>query len=152
MLSKVLKNLLPGPVLAYRFNIIITDGHFSPFIRAQSVSGLGMSMDLDKIKTIGGDKELPSDLTYENLVIKRAMIDYGDPLAIDASELLTDLRVKRVDLNIYLTNSFGMYTRSWNIHGAYPIKWSMTEVDASSNAVIMESIEFKYKSLQQISL
>jgi phage tail-like protein len=141
-----------GPVLAFRFNILIYNGQASPVMRAQSVNGLTVEMVLSKTPTIGGEVDLPKQVSYNNLVVKRAMLQWGDPFSMNASKLLTDLQVKRVDMCVYLTNSFGMYTRSWNVLGAYPIKWSMSEVDASSNAVIMETIEFKYKSLQEVTI
>lgn len=141
-----------GPVLAYRFNILIMKGQFIPIMRAQSVGGLSMEMQLKKEKTIGGVVELPQDVTYSNLVVKRAILEFGDPFSINASKLLTDLQVKRFDLCVYLMNAQGFYTRSWNVIGAYPIKWNMSDVDATSNAVLMETIEFKYESLREVTI
>lgn len=138
------------PVLQYRFYIRILNGKKNTFLRAQSISGLSFSLNLSEFNSTGGIMQMPSDATYGNLTLKRAVLEKAEPLGPDISELLNKLRVQHIDMGIHLLNAQGKYTRSWNVHGAYIVKWSTSDFDATSNNVIMESLEFKYRILREI--
>lgn len=138
------------PVLQYRFYIRILNGEKNTFMRAQSVSGLSFSLNLSEFNSTGGIKQMPSDVTYGNLTLKRAVLEKAEPVGPSTGELLNKLKVQHIDMGIHLLNAEGKYTRSWNIHGAYMVKWSTSEFNVTQNSVIMESIEFKYKTLREI--
>lgn len=138
------------PVLQYRFYIRILNGKKNTFLRAQSISGLSFSLNLSEFNSTGGIMQMPSDATYGNLTLKRAVLEKAEPLGPNISELLIKLRVQHIDMGIHLLNSQGKYTRSWNVHGAYIVKWTTTDFDVTSNNVIMESLEFKYRILREI--
>lgn len=139
------------PVLKYRFYIRILNGKKNTFMRAQSITGLSFSLNLSDFDSTGGIKQMPSDATYGNLTLKRAVLEKAEPIGPSISELLNKLRVQHLDMGIHLLDSKGKYTRSWNIHGAYIVKWSTTDFDVTSNDVIMESLEFKYRILREIT-
>ena len=139
------------PVLQYRFYIRILNGEKNTFLRAQSVSGLSFSLNLSEFNSTGGIKQMPSDVTYGNLTLKRAVLEKAEPVGPSTAELLNKLRVQHIDMGIHLLNAEGKYTRSWNIHGAYMVNWSTTDFDVNSNDVIMETIEFKYRTLREIT-
>jgi len=138
------------PVLAYRFFIRILNGEKDTNMKAQSVSGLSVTMKLAEIESLGGDKEVPASVDFPNLIIKRAVLDGGASAGNQTLNLLSDLKVDRSDLGIHLLNPAGEYIRTWSVIGAYAIKWDMSEFDASSNDVIMETLEFKYEYLREI--
>ena len=139
------------PVLKYRFYIRILNGKKNTFMRAQSVSGLGFSLNLTEFNSTGGIKQMPSDATYSNITLKRAILEKADASGISMSELLNELRVQHIDMGIHLLNETGKYTRSWNIHGAYVVKWSTDDFNVTENGVLMESMEFKYRTLREIN-
>ncbi len=138
------------PILAYRFYIRILNAKKNTVMRAQNVSGLTVNIGQSEFKTIGGLKKVPSDVTYNNLILKRAVLEQGDTVGINTMDLLNKLQVERIDLGIHLLDARGKYTRSWNVIGAYTVKWSISDVDATSNKVIMETLEFNYKYLREI--
>ncbi|MBL4706951.1 MAG: phage tail protein [Flavobacteriales bacterium] len=138
------------PVLAYRFYIRILNGKKNTVLRAQSVSGLSVDIKLDDFDTLGGQKKMPASVNFPNLVLKRAILEKGESMGNNAMEMLNNLKVDRMDLGIHLLNAQGKYTRSWNVIGAYTIKWDMSELSVTSKEVVMETVEFKYKYLREI--
>lgn len=138
------------PVLSYRFYIEYVGKTGGGNLRAQSVSGLGFSLNLTEFNSTGGPKALPSDVTYNNLIVKRAILEEGEPMDRRTQELLETLQVQQLEMAIYLLDEQGYYTRAWFIKGAYTTKWSTTDFDASSNSVIIETLEFKYDQLRQV--
>ncbi|XOV66359.1 MAG: phage tail protein [Fluviicola sp.] len=139
-----------NPILAYRFYIEYAGNTGSGVLRAQSVSGLGFTLNLTEFNSTGGPKAMPSDVTYTDLVVKRAVIESKESISESLELLLDTLQVQQLEMAIYLLNDVGDYTRAWLIKGAYTTKWSTTDFDASSNSVIIETMEFKYDQLIQV--
>jgi len=139
-----------NPVLSYRFLIQFSGRTGFGTFRAQSISGLGFSLNLTKFNTTGGPKALPSDVTYDNLIIKRAVLEVPQPLEASTQTLLNTLEVEQLEMGIFLMDAEGFYARSWLVSGAYTIKWGTTDFDAKSNDVIIETIEYKYDQLIQV--
>lgn len=139
-----------NPVLSYRFYIQYLGNTGSGVLRAQSVSGLGFSLNLTEFDTTGGPKAMPSDVTYDNLIVKRAILEKGEALDQSLEDLLNTLQVQQLEMAIYLMDAHGYYTRAWIIKGAYTTKWSTTDFDADSSNVMIETLEFKYDQLRQV--
>ncbi|MBL4604273.1 MAG: phage tail protein [Flavobacteriaceae bacterium] len=139
-----------NPVLSYRFLIQFSSRTGFGTFRAQSVNGLGYSLNLTEFNTTGGPKALPSDVTYDNLIIKRAILELPQPMETSTQTLLNTLEVEQIEMAIFLLDEQGWYTRSWLVSGAYTVKWNTTDFDATSNDVIIETMEYKYEQLIQV--
>jgi len=139
-----------NPVLSYRFFIKYSGKSGSGTFRAQSVNGLGYTLNLKDFNTTKGPKALPSDVTYNNLIIKRAVLEKPQPLETSTQNLLNTLEVEQLEMNIHLLDNQGLITRTWLIKGAYTVKWGTTDFDAKSNDVIVETMEYKYYQLIQV--
>lgn len=138
------------PVLSYRFYIAYAGRTSGGSLRAKSVSGLGFTMNLTEFNSTGGPKALPSDLTYNNLVIERAVLEQPESISERFVELMNTLTVEQLEMSIFLLDSKGYYTRAWIIKGAYTVRWQTTDFNAESNDVIIETLEFKYDLLKQV--
>ena len=139
-----------NPILAYRFRIRLLDSKPNTIIRAQQVSGLQLTLKQSKFKTSEGIKKLPSEVKYGTLTIDRAILEEEDNEAIDMHELINELTVTRINMGIHLLDAGNNYVRSWNVIGAYPVSWSISALDATSNKVIMQQITFDYQYIRQI--
>jgi phage tail-like protein len=139
------------PVLAYRFYVRMLDGNKETSMHAQHVTGLSYSLNVSEFNSTGGVKMMPTDVTYGNLTIKRAILEEAVPMGYSTSELLTKLEVQQIDMAIHLLDDEGKYVRSWNINDAYTINWSTSDFDTTSNDVLLETIEFKYSSLREVT-
>ena len=138
------------PVLSYRFLIKFEGSSGFGTYRAQSVNGLGFSLNLTEFNTTGGPKAMPSDVTFNNLIIKRAVLELPQPMEMSTMILINTLEVEQIEMSIFLLNDKGNYTRSWLVTGAYTVNWSTTDFDATSNSVIIETLEYKYDQLIQV--
>ncbi len=139
------------PVLAYRFYVRILNDGKETSMHAQHISGLSYSLNVTEFDSTGGVKMMPTDVTYGNLILKRAILEEAIPMGYSTSELMNKLEVQQIDMAIHLLNNEGKYVRSWNIGSAYTINWSTSDFDTNSNDVVLETIEFKYKTLREVS-
>ncbi|MBV1800619.1 phage tail protein [Siccirubricoccus sp. G192] len=58
-------------------------------------------------------------------------------------------RVERKTLSVILRDANGDEVWRLHAHGAYPVKWSLADLDASSSAVLVESVEFAHHGLRR---
>jgi phage tail-like protein len=47
-------------------------------------------------------------------------------------------------------NEKGQLTISWAFINAYPVKWSVSELNAMENSIAMETLEFAYSYFQKV--
>jgi phage tail-like protein len=57
--------------------------------------------------------------------------------------------VKRRTVTIALHNEADEEVWRWLIQAAYPVKWSGTDLDASSSQVLFESVEFAHHGIKK---
>ncbi|MFT6500465.1 MAG: phage tail-like protein [Crocinitomicaceae bacterium] len=140
------------PILQYRYVVKVIGDGADVYMRAQKVSGLGFTVNLEEIESTGGIKKMPSSISYEKLTLERAILETPEAANADLSELLNKLEVEPVDLSVFLTDAKGDYKRSWNIYKAYTIGWKTTDFDATSNSVLMETITFEFDKMMEIKI
>ncbi|GAA0377085.1 phage tail protein [Bacillus horti] len=92
--------------------------------------------------------QFPKRMKYSNLVLKRG---------ISHSTLLWEWYMSvqpgqsfRRDGAIILVDRSGMEICRWNFTGAYPIKWSGPDLNATRNEIGIESIELVHTGLKAI--
>ena len=142
------------PVLAYRFRVCLQDGGTT--MRAQQVTGLGMTISQTQFKTTEGVKKMPSDVKYSNITLKRAVLEAPQSMEspgqsdINTHELINELMVRRINMIIYLLDRDGDYIRSWAVEGAYPVSWAVGDFSADSNQVLIETIAFDFIKIKQL--
>ena len=72
-----------------------------------------------------------------------------DGMGLDSIDLLSVLQVERSDMVLHMLDNDGNYCKSWEIYGAYAINWDLSDALASSNEVLMETLEFEYSELTE---
>lgn len=141
------------PPLAFRFGVLVTP--FITDIFFQKVSGLSMTIET-KLMQEGGQngytQQLPTGITNENLVLERGMLRLS-PL----SSALMDTSISKFNFTpslilVTLLDHANLPIRIWSFKNAYPVKWSVSDLDADSNSVVIERMEFYYQSQQVITL
>ena len=84
--------------------------------------------------------------TYPNLVLEHGIVD---PWLWDWQQDVAEGRVSRKTLSVILRDDTGDEVWRWHAQGAFPVKWSVADLDAASNVVLMESIEFVHRGIQR---
>jgi phage tail-like protein len=116
-------------------------------IRFQTVSGLTVEYDFESFKEGGENRfehKLPVRTKYTDLVLKRGMLT--DSSVIDwFLRAFRDREFKATSINVILMNEKGDPLRTWKIAHAIPKKWSVSDLNANENAVVIETLELSYQ-------
>jgi phage tail-like protein len=134
------------PFLAFNFLVEIDDlvvGGFS------EVSGLQVEIEVhdyregglnEYIHKLAGPTRYPSNLT-----LKRGLMD-TDVLGSWLAQVTQGV-VQRRNGSIVLLDATGQEAARWNFTAAYPVRWKGPDLQASSSAVAVETLELAHHGL-----
>ncbi|GAB3374146.1 phage tail protein [Lysobacter rhizosphaerae] len=111
----------------------------------------GVSRDV-KVETYheGGQNEfehrLASYTTYGNITLERGLVD---DFLWSWQEATADGRVERRNITIVLRDGELKEVWRWLVDGAFPVKWTASDLDAASSQVLIESIEFAHRGIRK---
>jgi phage tail-like protein len=135
------------PYSGFQFRVEILGIQVGGFTQ---VSGLDREVQLEDFRE-GGLNDYTHKLVtvtkYQNLSLKRGICD--------ATELwqwhqdVINGKIERRQVNVVLTDSLGKEKWRWIFEKAYPVKWSGTELNATSSAVFVESVEFAHNGIKR---
>ena len=116
-------------------------------VRFQAVSGLTVEYDMEEYKEGGENRfthKLPVRTKYADLVLKRGMLADSTVIAwcLDA---FRDRVFTPADVNVILMNEGGEPLRTWKVAHAIPRKWSVGDLNANDNAIVIETMELSYR-------
>jgi phage tail-like protein len=58
---------------------------------------------------------------------------------------LLEFRIEPLSVDIKLLNEQHDPLMTWHVIGAYPTKWSVSDFNASGNAIVVESLQLAYQ-------
>ena len=112
------------------------------------VDGLDSSTDAIEYRE-GSDpshaRKLPGLTKHSALTLKRGITD-SDKLW-KWRQTVTSGRAERKNGSIILLDDTGQEKIRWNFHNAWPSKWTGPALNASNNAVAIESLEITHEEL-----
>jgi phage tail-like protein len=82
--------------------------------------------------------------TYPNLVLEHGIFDSW---LWDWQQDVSEGRVSRKTLSVILRDDTGTEVWRWHAQGAFPVKWSVADLDAANNTVLLESVEFVHQGI-----
>lgn len=144
------------PTLSHRFGVFFLTGGILPNpidLRFQRVSGISTEVQLETIHE-GGENlyshRMPSRMSYNNLVLERGYIasEIPSPLNIEFNATFSFYKFHPSDVLITLFNESGVPIGGWLFKKAYPVKWSVSDLDAQSNSVAVDTMELAYTRFQ----
>lgn len=94
-------------------------------------------------------QKYPTRTKYPELVLKRGLL-LNSKITEWIQECLNDYKIQPKDLSIKLLNESHQPLLTWNVVKAYPTKWAVSDLNASSNAVIIETLQLFYQSFTLI--
>lgn len=114
--------------------------------RFQTVGGLKMSVDTETLKE-GGENRfehvLPVKSKYANLSLKRGLLTDSNIITW-CIQSLENMQIQPVNLVVNLLNESHEPLMTWNIKHAWPITWSISELNAENSTLAIESLEMTY--------
>ena len=121
-------------------------------IRFQEVTGLSGEVSTEEFRE-GGLNEyahrIPTGSKYGNLVLKRGFAS-GSSLIEWCRKAIEDFSFEPRDVTVYLLGKDHMPLATWSFHGAYPAKWSISDLKAQENALAIESLELVYRQFRKV--
>ena len=134
------------PTLGYSFAIQIKDEIKGWFTEC---TGLGVEREI-KAQQEGGVNsyvhQLPGRLKHTNVSLKHGLA--GNELWEWFHEGMYDGNVTRYNVSIILYDHQGKRKRSWDLHQAFPIKWTGPTFNSANNEVAVETLVLTHHGLK----
>lgn len=134
------------PIRRFRFHVEIdgiTGGAFS------SVKGLGREIKYESYREGGVNDyqhQLFSQVSNPLVVLEKGLMSEDLWQWAQAS---ADGNINRKNLRIILANESGEKVWAWQIENAIPVKWSVSDLEATSSNVAMESLELAHHGIRK---
>lgn len=116
----------------------------------KQASGLDSSSDATKYRegtdpTLG-QRQLPGLLTFSNISLQRGITD--DHALWDwRNSVATGSPIRRT-ISIILRDANGAEKIRWNVKNCWPLKWSGPSLDATTDAVAIETLELAHEGIE----
>ena len=122
-------------------------------IRFQKVSGISAQVGSFPVNE-GGENlfthRLPNRISYNNLVLERGFL-LGAKTEKYVHEMMTHFSFKGHHVIVSVLDENSQPTVSWVFMSAYPVKWSISDLAADQNSVIIESMELAYTRFERLA-
>ena len=120
--------------------------------RFQSVTGLTVDIDTEEIAEGGENRfrhKIPVRTKYPNLVLKRGMLIDSEVISW-LNEAMENFQFKPTTVVLKLLNEKHEPLISWNFVHAYPVKWTVSELNATQSQLAIETLELTYNYFSRI--
>jgi phage tail-like protein len=120
--------------------------------RFQAVSGLSWETEVVEFKdtTITGKvtiRKRPGQTKYGDVTLKRGLS--ANAALLDWYKSVLDGKVERKDGSVVVYDMAGAEVDRWNFERGWPSKWSASDLDASSDSVMIEEITIAIEHLER---
>ena len=137
--------------VVFHFQVDFGAGSEDRDVRFQEVTGLSAEVSTEEVRE-GGQNEyahrIPTGAKSGNLVLKRGLVK-GSDLADWCRRAVEDFVFEPRDITVSLLNEEHDPLVSWRFTGAYPVKWTLSDLKAQENALAVESLELVYRSFKK---
>jgi phage tail-like protein len=135
------------PPVGFHFKVEVQGITSSNDVRFTDVAGLSVEMGTEEIIEGGENRfiqKYPTRTKYPELVLKRGLLQSSEIL-IWIQQCLEDYQIQPKDISIKLLNEEHQPLLTWNVVNAYPTKWSVSDFNANSSSIVVESLQFFYQ-------
>jgi phage tail-like protein len=116
-------------------------------VRFTEVGGLSAEIVTEEVAEGGENRfvqKYPSRAKYPELVLKRGLLTDSEILNW-IRDSIENLVIKPKNIDVKLLNEEHQPLMTWHVVNAYPTKWSVSDLSATNNAVVIESLQFFYQ-------
>jgi phage tail-like protein len=146
-----------GPPLGFRFAVFFFAGGVAPNpldILFQRVSGLSASVETSPIAEGGQNlytHKLPRRVGYANLVLERGLVT-GSPLGLEFNAAMSLFKFSPSNVMVTLLGEDAAPRAAWLFLKAFPVRWSTSDLNASEERLVIETLELAYTRMQALRL
>jgi phage tail-like protein len=122
-------------------------------IAFQDVSGIGMELQTEDVVEGGENRftqKLPTRANYTPLVLKRGLA-VQSPLMNWCRDAIENFSIKPSSIIVALLNEKKEPLIAYRFLNAYPVKWSISNFNAESSSLVIESLELYYQYFKIIN-
>jgi phage tail-like protein len=116
-------------------------------VRFTEVSGLSVEMETEDVPEGGENRfvqKYPTRARYPELVLKRGLL--VDSEVVDwIRTCIEDFSIQPRNIDIKLLNDEHQPLFTWHLVNAYPTKWAVSDLNATSNTVSIETMQLFYQ-------
>lgn len=135
------------PPWGFYYRVEFAFGREPDDTRFQTVSGLTVEYETEEYKEGGENRfvhKLPVRTKYSDLVLKRGMLVRSEVLDWFLRAFRDRIFEPR-DVAVVLMNEQGQPLRTWKVAHAVPRKWSVSDLNANENSIVVETLELTYQ-------
>ncbi|RYU91645.1 phage tail protein [Mucilaginibacter terrigena] len=134
----------------YPVNFYFQVGYNNENIAFQEVSGISQEMAIEEV-TCGGENRfkyrLPVVASSKNLVLKSAVLPKNSTFNAWCLSTLSGGFTQSIAtgiITVNLLNPAQEVCLAWTFNGAYPVKYSVSDLKSQDGSIIIQSIEMAY--------
>lgn len=116
-------------------------------LRFVEVGGLTIEVTTEEMAEGGENRfvqRYPGRSKYSDLVLKRGLLK-GSKVWEWAQNCIENLDIDPRDVNVTLLNEQHEPLMTWHLVGAFPVKWSISDLNATANAFVVETLTLSYR-------
>jgi phage tail-like protein len=116
-------------------------------MRFTEVGGLSVEVGTEEVAEGGENRfiqKYPTRTKYPELVLKRGLLVTSEVFKW-IRECLDGDRVSPKNVDVKLLNEAHEPLLTWHVVNAFPTKWAVSDLNASSNAVVIETLQLYYQ-------
>ena len=136
------------PPVGFHFKVEVLGLPANDFdVRFTDVSGLTVEMGSEEVAEGGENRfiqKYPTRAKYPELVLKRGLLRNSEVWNW-ARKCIEDYEIEPKSVDIKLLNDAHEPLVTWHLVGAYPTKWSVSDLSATNNAVVIETLQLFYQ-------
>lgn len=140
------------PPLGFHFRVqVLGLAPMADDLRFTEVGGLAVEVATEEVPEGGENRytqKYPGRAKYADLVLKRGLLK-NSGIWLWARNAIENLIVVPLPVDVTLLNESHEPLMTWHLTNAYPVKWSVSDLNATSNSFVVESMQLAY---QQFSL
>ncbi|HET9439775.1 MAG TPA: phage tail protein [Longimicrobiales bacterium] len=116
-------------------------------VRFSEVSGLSMELSTEEIAEGGQNRfvqKFPVRSKHPELILKRGLL-LNSALVDWIREAIEDFVIQPKNVDVKLLNEKHEPLLTWHLVKAYPTKWAVSDLNATSNTVVVETLQLFYQ-------
>jgi phage tail-like protein len=116
-------------------------------VRFTDVGGLSFELAAEEVPEGGENRFIqryPQRAKYPDLVLKRGLLK-SSAIWDWTRDCIENLDIQPRNVDVKLLNEKHEPLMTWHLIGAYPVKWAVSDLSASSNAYVVETLQLAYQ-------
>lgn len=116
-------------------------------VRFTDVGGLSFELAAEEVPEGGENRFIqryPQRAKYPDLVLKRGLLK-SSAIWDWTRDCIENLDIQPRNVDVKLLNEKHEPLMTWHLIGAYPVKWAVSDLSASSNTYVVETLQLAYQ-------